>query len=114
MSANVKELQPKVEKILVISATARDNDENLYDSFLNAYTDYHTTTLTAREMLALWKQDKIPSYNTICRVRRKCQEHNPLTRGKKWAERHAQQEEVKEDMKEMGEELKATQPQLFD
>ena len=58
--------------------------------------------MTNRDSINLFLLDYIDntltSESTIRRARRKVQELHPELRGKKWHERHAQQEQVKKEL----------------
>ncbi|QDP58152.1 MAG: hypothetical protein Unbinned5123contig1000_37 [Prokaryotic dsDNA virus sp.] len=56
-------------------------------------------TLSARNLMRLWKDGKISSPFNISRSRRKCQQHYPETRGENYARKQNHQETIKSDVK---------------
>ena len=55
--------------------------------------------LTAKELCQMWKSANISSPFNISRSRRKCQQHYPETRGRKYVTKQKGQDVVRSDVK---------------
>ena len=55
--------------------------------------------MSAKDVMNMWAEGEISSFENISRSRRKCQEKYPETRGKIYQLRHKQQEQVKQDLR---------------
>ena len=56
-------------------------------------------SMSAKELMQIWRDKKVSSPFNISRSRRKCQEHYPETRGESYAKKQRHQEQIKEDVK---------------
>lgn len=93
---NNNDLTQKVTLALINSIDARDCDVTLYICILKMFNSQH---ITAIQMMYDVKNKKLPSYDTISRLRRKVQEENEMLRGNIWARRHNEkQEKAKSDL----------------
>jgi len=100
-------MQSKVKRVLTESIHCRDNDAYLvYEIWSQEIMDnpkliddqIQINEIHMIDMFRMWKDKLISHPSAIMRARRKVQEEHPNTRGKVWAERHKQQEQVKEDL----------------
>ena len=78
----------------------RDSDERLAANIWYSKIE-NIDRLDAKDLLKLFAQGKLPSYESISRCRRKVQESNPKLRGEKWEARHKGQKKVKNEIKEL-------------
>ena len=89
----LKTMEVGVSYILQDIPETRDNDKKLYFAFLYRHgVDPFKVTLAEY----LFSTDNSPQYESVCRCRRKLQEHNKDLRGKVWYERHREEEEYEE------------------
>lgn len=91
----MKKTIERVKEILTTYPNARDDDRLLVKMIWYVETPI---TLTVCDFLDYYCEGAITSESTIRRARRKVQELYPELRGKKWHERHAQQEQVKKEL----------------
>ena len=100
-------MQDKVKRVLTTNAHCRDSDVYLvYEIWSQEIMDNpkliddqsQINQINMIDMFKMWKDKLISHPSAIMRARRKVQEEHPNTRGKVWAERHKQQEQVKEDL----------------
>lgn len=78
----IQSMHIKVERILELCPKTRDNDCLLVGTIYKNYYDFDVNTRLARDMLL---SDKLPSWETITRCRRKVQEERPDLRGSREA-----------------------------
>lgn len=81
--AKLKELEPKVERILEKNPKTRGDNFILYVEVLEDYVD---TGFSFRSICLAHKQLGIPSLESITRARRKIQERRPELRDEEAAE----------------------------
>lgn len=93
---NNKDLTNKVTLVLVSNIPSRDCDVTLYIAILKMYAMQH---ITAIQMMYEVKNGKLPSYDSISRIRRKVQQDNKSLRGEIWVKRHIEkQNKAKSDL----------------
>lgn len=93
---NKKDLTNKVTLVLIENITARDCDVTLYIGILKMYGVLY---ISAMQLLWDVKDGRVPSYDTITRLRRKVQEENESLRGDIWRKRHFEkQQKAKKDL----------------
>ena len=85
----LKNMQAKVEYLLKIYPITRDNDEMLICAVYSRYYNVDMDESFGKVM----SNDKLPSFETIGRCRRKAQEQHPELRGRKDRDRLERQKE---------------------
>lgn len=95
----------RVKHLLIKKSDYRDDDNLLvcrvwWDELLEL--KFVPEQMTAMEFLVLYRDQKLTSSDTITRARRKVQEENEHLRGKSYIERQNKQEEVKEEIRNIG------------
>jgi len=101
--SKIKSTKEKVVNYLKTKVEYRDNDERLCCAYLwNEIKEkgLDTQTLLAHELLSMYASGKLTPLDIILRARRKAQEEHPELRGKKWAQRHREEKEVRENINE--------------
>ena len=101
MKKKIINLADKITKLLTVRPHLRDNDRRLtcniwWDSVPNP------KLLTFEDFTTLYVKGKIPESDSITRCRRKVQEEVEELRGEVWERRHALEEVVREEIKELG------------
>ena len=78
----------------------KDNDQQLVAWFWKLEMEAHgyPSSMPTQTFFKLMAFGKLTSSETITRVRRLVQEENPALRGKKYNERQAKQEKVKQEL----------------
>lgn len=78
----------------------KDNDQQLVAWFWKLEMEAHgyPSSMPTQTFFKLMAFGKLTSSDTITRVRRLVQEENPALRGKKYNERQAKQEKVKQEL----------------
>ena len=94
----IKKYEKKVSSILLHKSKARDCDYVLYGFILLAY-NVDISTLSARDFLKNLHNKEYPSFEGVGRCRRKLQEKHKELRGTKWDARHAEESNVKTEIK---------------
>ena len=97
----MKNMLNKVVNLLTEHPSLRDSDERLTANIWHDHTK-NVDEIDALTLLSRFAEGKLPSYESISRCRRKIQEEKPELRGKKWLKRHAKQQVIKEQIKEIG------------
>ena len=93
---NKKDLTNKVTLLLLENNNARDCDITLYIGIAKIYGVLYGTAI---QLLWDMKDGRMPSFETISRIRRKVQEDNESLRGEKWATRHNEKQiKAKKDL----------------
>lgn len=90
-----------VKQLLTEKPHLRDSDDKLVANFWHkelALMNIEPKDITAFELLQYFADGKLTKPESIMRVRRKLQEEFYELRGKLWAERHGEQEKVKEQL----------------
>lgn len=72
----IRTIQEEVEEILVKNPEARDSDEKLYGIYLNGKIGLESAIVFFLTYSAKYK-DRVASFETVSRCRRKIQERNP-------------------------------------
>lgn len=95
----------RVKHLLIKKTDYRDDDNLLvcriwWDELLEL--KFVPEQMTAMEFLVLYRDQKLTSSDTITRARRKVQEENEHLRGKSYIERQNKQEEIKEEIRNIG------------
>lgn len=85
-----------IQAALSYSVWARDDDLLLYQDVLTMLGCPPNNTV--EEWLRLLRLGKVPSQDTVTRLRRMLQEQFPDLRGTKYEERHAREKVVKEQL----------------
>ena len=101
-------MQNRVKEVLEESIHCRDSDvylvyeiwsQEIIDSPMTPFTDQVLVNeIDMIDMFRMWKDKLVSHPSAIMRARRKVQEEHDHTRGKVWAERHNQQEQVQQDL----------------
>lgn len=84
-----------IKQILIENPASRDDDMLLYGAFLAKFLIVSPTE-TFYEVCSTAKIRKMPSYESISRVRRKVQEKEPLLQGKRRKQRMEEEEKYHE------------------
>lgn len=82
----------KVKHIMELHAEARDDDFILYLDVCKLYTDVPVWAVSFEDAMNNSKKYGMPSYEAITRARRRVQQTCPDMRGKRYADRQAEQE----------------------
>ncbi len=91
----MKKTIERVKELLIEMPHLRDDDKRLtVKIWLKEMTNRDSINLFLLDYI----DNTLTSESTIRRARRKVQELHPELRGKKWHERHAQQEQVKKEL----------------
>lgn len=96
---NILKLKETVKCFLVTEKDCRDNDNLLTMRMWQQHYSEDIIQLTAVDLLNDFAENKLPSFESITRCRRKLQELNEDLRGEKYFARMAEQENVKEQIK---------------
>lgn len=75
----IRTVQEEVEEILVKNPEARDSDEKLYGIYLTGKIGLESAIVFFLNYSARYK-DRVASFETVSRCRRKIQEKNPRLR----------------------------------
>lgn len=104
----MKKIKDRVRALLLAHPHLRDNDHRLVATYHKFEADLllksetlSIKTTTALELLEMYAENKLTSSDAITRVRRKLQETERPTRGKLWAERHAEAEVVRTNIHDL-------------
>jgi len=104
----IVKLYDRVKKLLQNYPQTRDSDDKLV-----AIIWGEDTVLEQKNILILLADEKLLSYDSISRARRKVQELCPELRGKRYYQRQGLQVEVKKDLREI-EVVEKYKTNLFD
>jgi len=96
---DILKLKDIVQGHLISDIECRDNDNLLVMKIWQSYYSDELMTLTASDLLIDFAENKLPSFESITRCRRKWQEEFPELRGEKYYIRLAEQEKVKGQIK---------------
>ena len=92
----------EVTKLLKKHPRLRDSDNLLLSTlWWKYYGDSHCRHATIMSLLTDLSNDKLPSFETVSRCRRKIQEEVISLRGRQWYKRHDAEEPVKQEIKEL-------------
>lgn len=101
----IKEHLERVFEILKQNPECRDSDNKLMSEVWQQDIEGKQLDIDLRDRMAhffdLLESNKLSSYESITRCRRKLQEQYPELRGKKWMERHIQEREMVKEIREM-------------
>lgn len=98
---NLINVKNEVKDLLETKPKTRDSDTYLVSLVWTRYLNADLKKMDAIDLLVLFSNNKLPSYESITRVRRKLQETNPELRGKNYYTRQHEQENVKSQLKEI-------------
>ena len=101
MKNKISNLVNRVTRLLTVESDLRDNDRRLicniwWKSVANP------KLLTFEDFIKLYIKGKVPESDSITRCRRKVQEENKDLRGESWDLRHGLEDEIKDELKEIG------------
>lgn len=110
----VRELTATIRQLLLTDPRYRDNDGLLVnriqrDEIIALNLDANTMTLN--EFFRIRMEKKIPSEDTITRLRREVQEYYPETRGDNYKKRQSKQIDVRDDLHDVENEIVSKQAQ---
>lgn len=77
----------RIADLLQRSDIAKDDDQHLFTLVLSGL-DFDVIKRPAIDLISLTRDNRLPSLDTVSRLRRRVQEENPSLRGKLWDERH--------------------------
>jgi hypothetical protein len=99
----MKNYKDKVRELLIEFPDYRDDDLRLIAAFYYSNYGKHSTfeNMTAMEFLMNFSKGVYISPDQITRIRRKLQEQEEGLRGKKYNERHKNELEVRDEIKEL-------------
>ena len=99
----IKDVKETVLQLLKENAKYRDSDRKLLARLwikqLGEYEEMKKINLEDFLVNFIDDDSILCTQESVGRVRRKIQEHNPALRGKKWSERHDEQEKIKAEVK---------------
>ena len=95
--ASIKKILPIVVKALEKWPETRDSDYRLYYA-VALHLDKNLMEISAHKLLQEMESGKLPSWETVGRCRRKCQEDREDLRGDRWTARHSEEDDVKEQL----------------
>jgi len=101
----IKDIKTSVLFLLHESSKYRDSDRKLLARIwieqLGEIQNLRDKQISAEEFLLEFIKDNtvLCTQESVGRVRRKIQEHNPALRGNKWSKRHNEQEKIKAEVK---------------
>ena len=87
----MKDYYSEVKRILINWPATQDDDMLLYAIFI-AESRLVSSTETFYKVMSTAKARNLPSYESVTRARRKVQEKEPETRGKRYSERKKQEQ----------------------
>ena len=98
IAREISNIQETVEKLLRENPAYRNSDEKLWARIVQDSLGgvNMLQNMSAYELLRLYVSDKLVSFESVSRARRKVQEIHKELRGKKYKERQNRQEQVKE------------------
>lgn len=94
-----EQLTDKIKFFLGCHPHLRDDDQKLVCSIWYKLTP-EIKSMDAVQFLKLLSDGKLPKADTITRISRQIQEHNPQLRGAKWEERQQKQNSVVKDIEQ--------------
>jgi len=96
MIKKMKDLKPKVEILLRKNPRCRDSDSILFATmYFIEIGEVNLKNMNGFDLLKIISEDRLPSYDTIARVRRKLQNEDESLRGESYNERHNLETEVR-------------------
>ena len=101
MKKKIIRLVDRVTGLLTAKADLRDNDSRLTCNIWWKSVS-NPELLMFEDFINLYIEGKIPESDSITRCRRKVQEENEELRGESWDLRHGLEDEVKEELREIG------------
>lgn len=96
MAVRLAPIKNKVRELLAKYPQLRDDDNSLMASFWR--TELLDDGYFLSDFLEAYSDGRLTNSESIRRVRQSLQEKNPELRGKKYAERHAHQEVIKNEL----------------
>ena len=93
-------IQETIKQLLLMHPGARDDDFALMA--LYAGKNYPEGIPTFTQVIIDMKAGKMPGWESVCRLRRKVQEHNPALRGEDYGRRKGMVDTVRQDMRDFG------------
>jgi len=96
---SIKSVEPKVKELLDKYPDLRDNDQRLMANFW--LQQLKRLGHGPAEFLLVYSKGNLSSSESITRARRKIQEQYPELRGELWSKRHAKQDEVIQELKDI-------------
>lgn len=91
----------KTERILRSNEATRDSDAKLVAVYYHHHLKdqgHDPMKMSSMDLLTMFYEHRMPSYEAISRARRKLQETKHELRGKKYAQRQAHQKDVKKEL----------------
>lgn len=98
---NLLNVKDCVMQLLIKSERCRNSDTRLTAAIWKHHIKEDLPKLQAIDLLQLLADNKLPSYESISRVRRKLQEKYPALRGDAYNARKAEEENVKQQIKKI-------------
>jgi len=98
---NLKQIGPRVKRVLQDNPTTRDNDNKLTAIIWHQELKekgHDPNLLSAQGFVKMYYEGKLTNSESITRARRKLQELHRELRGKNYQARQANQEKVKKDL----------------
>ena len=101
MKRKITKLVDRVTRLLTVKSDLRDNDRRLicniwWKSISNP------ELLMFKDFIKLYIKGDVPESDSITRCRRKVQEENKNLRGESWDLRHGLEDEIKNEIRELG------------
>ena len=101
MKKKIAKLVNRVTGLLTAKSDLRDNDRRLTCNIWWKSVS-NPELLMFEDFIKLYIDGKVPESDSITRCRRKVQEENEELRGESWDLRHGLEDEVKEELREIG------------
>ena len=101
MERKIAKLVDRVTGLLTAKSDLRDNDRRLTCNIWWKSVP-NPKLLMFEDFIKLYIDGKVPESDSITRCRRKVQEENEELRGESWDLRHGLEDEVKEELREIG------------
>ena len=101
MKRKIIRLTDKITGLLTVKSDLRDDDRRLICNIWWKSVS-NPELLMFEDFIKLYIDGKVPESDSITRCRRKVQELNKELRGRSWDLRHGLEDEIKDELKEIG------------
>lgn len=105
MATSILNIHDEVLKLLTEHKHLRDSDDKLVATiwkFELQKMGLNPTQFSAFKLLDMYAKGQLTNPQSITRSRRKAQEENEELRGENYAKRHAHQETIKDEIRQLG------------
>jgi hypothetical protein len=90
-------LQVRIEHLLQVNASCREDDQLLY-FYICTDAGIDPDKVSMRQLFTAIKQGVVPTFRTVARVRAMVQGYSPQLRGKNWNKNHAVGQTIRQEI----------------